>query len=112
MCLILPHSKFSWGYASYTLEVFAEERGIGEIEFIRYLKDCFVGVYKFHLDACYESAVNPFLGSNTTGLSDNSTKIAFCETEAVCIKTYLMLFGTVLIGKLNKVVEDGLFARL
>ena len=43
-------SILSWWHTCLALEVFAEERGIGEVQFVGYLGDRFTGVHEFHLN--------------------------------------------------------------
>ena len=93
-------------------KVLAEERGIGEVQFVGNLGDGLTGMHEFHFDAGDEGAVDPFLGSHTAGLADDGTQITLCETHAVGVIADLVLFGIVLVHELDKAVEDGLFARL
>ena len=99
---MLPHAIFSWSDAYETLEVFAEEGGVGEVEFFCDAGNGLVGVHEFHFDS----------GDEGAGLSDYGAKIAVGEAEAIGIIADLVLFGTVLIDELNKLVENGLLTRL
>ena len=83
-------------------KVLAEERGIGEVQFVGNLGDGLTGVHKFHFDAGDEGTVDPLFGCDAARLADNGAKIALGETHAVGIVAYLMLFGTVLVHKLIK----------
>ena len=109
---MLPHAIFSWSDAYETFEVFAEEGGVGEVEFFCDAGNGLVGVHEFHFDTGDEGAVNPFFGGDTAGLTDYGAKIAVGEAEAIGIIADLVLFGTVLIDELNKPVENGLLTRL
>ena len=74
------------------------------------MQDGLVGIHEFHLDAGDEGTVYPFLGGNAAGPVDDSTEIALGETQARGIIGQLMLLMAMLIDKLNKPVENGLFA--
>ena len=109
---MLPHAIFSWSDAYETLEVFAKEGRIGEIEIIGNTGNGFVRVHEFHFDSGDKGPVNPFLGSDAAGLSDDGAEIALGEAHAVGIEADLMLMCGMLIDKLDKAVEDGLLTRL
>ena len=94
---MLPHAIFSWSDAYETLEVFAKEGRIGEIEIIGNTGHGFVRVHEFHFYAHDEGTVYPFLGRDTAGLADNGAQVALGEAETVGIVANLMLLGTVLI---------------
>ena len=108
----LSASILSRGRACLAFEVFAKERGIGEVQLVGNLGDRLTGVHQFHLDACDEGTVNPFFSGDAAGLADDGAQIALSQAHPIGIVTYLVLFGTVLVYELNKAVEDGLLPRL
>ena len=92
---MLPHAIFSWSDAYETLEVFAKEGRIGEIEIIGNTGNGLVGVHEFHFDTGDEGAVNPFFSGDAAGLADDGAQITLCQAHAPSVVTYLVLFGTV-----------------
>ena len=109
---MLPHAIFSWSDAYETLEVFAKEGGVGEVEFFCDAGNGLVGVHEFHFDSGDEGAVNPFFGGDTAGLTDYGAKIAVGEAEAIGIIADLVLVSSVLVDEIYKAIEDGLFSTL
>ena len=83
-------------HASEAKEEFREERGIGKVHLMGYLRCRFICVTQFNFDACDECAVYPVLGSGTAGLAYNSAQVALSETHAVGIIAYLVMLGTML----------------
>ena len=82
------------------------------MQFVSNLSDGLARVHQFHLDTGDEGTINPFLSRYTAGLADNGAQIAFGQTHAISIVSYLVLFGTMLIDELDEAVEDGLLTRL
>ena len=91
----LSVSILTWRHTCLALEVFTEERGIGEVQFFGNLGDGLIGVHQLNLDACDKGAVYPFLGGDTAGLADDGAQITLCQTHALSVVPYLVLFGTV-----------------
>lgn len=66
---------FSRRGAGQALEELAEEGRVGKVQFVGYPADRFVGVLEFHLYACDECAVNPFLGRSDV-VADGDFEVA------------------------------------
>ena len=75
--LLYLHAVFVGCHACLALEVLAEEGWIGEVEVFGDLVDGLVGVHQVHLDADDERLVNPPLGSDAAGLTDDGTEVTF-----------------------------------
>ena len=99
-------------HVSEALEVFGEERGIGEMQFLTYLHYALVAVTKHYLCLCDKGTVYPVLGGGAAGLADDGGQVALGEAHTVSIVAYLVLFGTMLGDQLKETVEDSLLARL
>ena len=108
-------------HAGEALEVFAEERRVGETHLVRNLRHGLVGVAQFHLYArhygavypllCGDAACLPYHGAKVSCLPYHGAKVSLRKAQALGKVAYMVVLGTVLVGKLYEAVEDGLLAR-
>ena len=98
-------------HAGEALEVFAEERRVGETHLVRNLSHGLVGVAQFHLYARHYGAVYPLLCGDAACLPHHGAKVSLRKAQTLGIIAYMVVLGTVLVGKLYEAVEDGLLAR-
>ena len=59
------------------LEVFREESGIGEVQFIADLENRVIAMAEEYFGLSNEGAVDPVLGGGATGLVNDSTEVTF-----------------------------------
>ena len=99
-------------HAGEALEVFAEERRVWETHLVRNLSHGLVGVAQFHLYARHYGAVYPLLCGDAACLPYHGAKVSLRKAQALGIVAYMVVLGTVLVGKLYEAVEDGLLAKV
>ena len=99
-------------HACEAAEILGEERGVGKVHLLSYLRRRLVRVAQFYFDAGDEGTVYPVLGGGATGLADDGGQVALSEAHTLGIVAYLVLFGTMLGDQLEETVEDGLLTRL
>ena len=100
----------AWGHASEATEIFGEERGIGKVHLLGYLRRRLVSVAQFYFDAGDEGTVYPVFGGGAAGLADDGAQVALGEAHALGIVAYLVVLGAVLADELDEAVEDSLLA--
>ena len=98
-------------HAGEALEVFAEERRVGETHLVRNLRHGLVGVAQFHLYARHYGAAYPLLCGDAACLPYHGAKITLRKAQALGIVVYVVVLGAVLVGKMNEAVEDSPLAR-
>lgn len=89
-----------------TLEVLAEESGIGEIELIGELRGGDIAVAKRYFGFGDECAVNPLFCTNLADLTDKRTEVTVSDTEPVSIEMKLMLLGIMPIDQFDEGIEE------
>ena len=109
--LMLPNPPFAVllrRHARHTLEVLAEERGVGEVHLVGYLGRTLVGMAQLHLDTCHDGVVNPLLGSLAADLLHQCAHVAGRQEEALSVEVYVVLLRGILADQSDKVGEEAL----
>ena len=97
-------------HVSEALEVFGEERGIGEMQFLTNLHYALVAVTEHDLCLCDKGTVYPVLGGVAARLVYHGAEVSLRKAHTLCVIRYLMLFATMFVYELYEAVEDSLLA--
>ena len=68
-------------HACEAAEIFREERGVGKVHLLSYLRRRFVRVAQFYFDAGDEGTVYPVFGGGSTGLTDDGGAAGYRAEE-------------------------------